>query len=105
MNSVSLLALMFVVLAMNCDRTEASKFNHTSYDSPSAILFLDSDKEVTQTIPQRTSSSSPTKVTSTVPFALEDRFVIVGATCPTGYAKIGGWCVEAQSVGPDPDYD
>lgn len=103
MNSVSLLALIIVIITMDCDRTEASKFNRTSYDNPSAIVFIDSDIEVTQKTPQ-TEKTSP-MTTTKQPFDLDNRFVIVGATCPTGYAKIGGWCVETQSVGPDPDYD
>lgn len=86
---------------MHYDRTVASKYNRKSYD-PGAIVFIDSDKEVTQSIPQQT---SPMQVTNNVTPDLDNRFVIVGATCPTGYAKIGGWCVETQSTGPDPDYD
>lgn len=87
---------------MHCGRTEASKFERKSNDSASAITFIDSDKEVTQTIPQK---PSPTLVSNDVIPDLDNRFVIIGDRCPSGYAKIGGWCVERQTAGPDPDYN
>lgn len=101
MNFVNLLLLTFVIINMHCDRTEAAKLNRKSYNDPSAIVFMDSDKEVTHKIPQKT---SPMQEKNDTP-DLDNRFLIVGSTCPSGYAKIGGWCVEAKSTAPDPDYN
>lgn len=102
MNSVSLLVLTFAIITMHCDRIEASKFNRKLDDNSSVIVFMDSDKEVTDKIPEKT---SPMQVTNNESPDIDNRFVLVGPTCPTGYAKIGGWCVEAHSTAIDPEYD
>lgn len=101
MNSLSVLVLLLTI-AIYLERIEARTFSKPRDYNQDAIIFEDNDKQVTPSIPKKT---TPKQVADNVTPDVDDRFLIEAAKCPNGYAKRGTWCVESGSTEPDPEYD